>query len=62
MQIKERQSMKQLTLISPIVEQRNKPITKKNESAMKKCYTDCFNMGMVSSETFNKVLNTSYVR
>ena len=54
--------MKQLDMISPIVAQRSKPVTKKNQRLMKQCFKDVYKMGMVSSETMQKVLATDYVR
>jgi hypothetical protein len=49
--------MKQLELITKASIQ-----TPKNEILMKKCFTDGFKIGMVSHETYKKVINTNYVR
>lgn len=54
--------MNQLELISEVVRHRQKPITEKNQQLMKKCFADVYKLGMVSSETMQKVLNTEYVR
>jgi hypothetical protein len=54
--------VEQLILISEVVKHRQKPITEKNQQLMKKCFADVYKLGMVSSETMNKVLNTNYVR
>ena len=52
--------MKQLTL--SIYEKRKQyKKTKKNEILMKKCFTDCYELGMVSHETYMKVLTTNYL-
>ena len=49
--------MKQLELITKASIK-----TKTNEERMKKCFTDGFKIGMVSHETYKKVINTNYVR
>jgi len=36
--------------------------TKKNADLMKKCFTDVYNLGMVSEPTMRKVLTTNYER
>jgi hypothetical protein len=52
--------MKQLTL-SIYDKRKQYKVTKKNEILMKKCFTDGFKIGMVSHETYKKVINTNYI-